>query len=297
MATSSEPKLYLLMGFDAVYDRPLVEFIDSLPATVPVCAFCRAVPSEHYKLACKHVFCGACFEDIVRSLLCPVGCKSMPTDKAVPKQTTNFETVSLLLVFCWNKRRGCPYTGDLAYLRRHFLGCDFYEVTCSLCFQTMPRPKLAAHFGAVHCKRRRSARHGVATGDESGDPTRAELTHAQVSGLRTIEINLPGLNAAVKKAVKAAAPKMTEDLKQHSEALFFELSNGVRTDQGPPGGILRRGGDGPPGERHSGTCDRCVASAAGDPREGLHLGRGTLLEAPRRNRPRRQPRVPHRAGL
>ncbi|KAH9366360.1 hypothetical protein HPB48_006190 [Haemaphysalis longicornis] len=167
MATSFQPKRYLLRRFDAAFNSRHVE---CLPATVPVCSFCRALPSEHYTLSCEHVYCGACFEDVVKtrpfSLRCPIDDKSMRNRKGRTEENHRLDGVNRLLVFCWNRQRGCPYTGVLADMPGHFKRCAFNEVVCSLGSDVMLRLNLAAHFRAAHEKRGRSTRQHPATGDD-----------------------------------------------------------------------------------------------------------------------------------
>ncbi|XP_077525674.1 uncharacterized protein LOC144137611 [Haemaphysalis longicornis] len=233
MATSSQPKRYLLMGFNAIFERHHVEFVDNLPATVPVCSSCGAVPSEHYTLRCKHVFCAACFEDVVKtrpsSPRCPIDNKTTRILTATPRQTTSVEAVRRLLVFCWNRQRGCTYTVDLADMTVHFQKCPFYEVICPLCYKVMTRPKLADHFRAQHEGRIRMNEPAKNSSRTSTVPT------VKVDETDGASILFPvcggfvraDLEGDVRELVGEAASGAAEDIEQRNESLFLELLSGV----------------------------------------------------------------------
>ncbi|KAH9383935.1 hypothetical protein HPB48_025875 [Haemaphysalis longicornis] len=271
MAASLQRERYQLVGFGAVFRTRAVEFDGGLPATVPVCSLCRCVPSNHYTPSCKHVYCDACFADVVQtrtsSLRCPLDGKNLRPRKPLPEGRTQSEDLDCLVAFCWNKENGCPYAGPLDDMTCHFDSeCTFYEVPCSLCSDTVLRCELAVHVEAAH---RRSARraggrdlvdgNSVVSGEQvrptvpprgrrpadersstapaggtAVSPDKGGLDDDQTGHEDTQESDRAGAlemlcsKEQLQVLMEDVASRTAEDIKRHSEKLFFEVLGGIK---------------------------------------------------------------------
>ncbi|KAH6940703.1 hypothetical protein HPB50_005262 [Hyalomma asiaticum] len=152
MASTPKSNKYRLRGYSDVLDGRLIQFVDELPADLPVCSLCSVVPRDYHSLSCEHAYCGECFLGNVKKsstvLRCPVDRRVFRPRKAVPSATADFDALRGMAACCFNKDDGCSYIGTLEELQAHDRDC--YVVSCRLCSTEMLRSLLFDHVEAAH---------------------------------------------------------------------------------------------------------------------------------------------------
>ncbi|KAK8783939.1 hypothetical protein V5799_009695 [Amblyomma americanum] len=250
MAIATDSKKHLLKGFRDHLDGRFTQFLDELPSGVPACSLCSVVPSEHYTLSCKHVYCSPCFLDTVRrnatNLWCPLDGKNFRMRKAPSPTSTDVDLLSGLPVHCWNKDNGCTFTGELERMMTHYRDCTFYKVCCGLCSCTYIRSDLAHHVKTAHAKSTKARasnklkKHEVAAvysgktsvPDEQGvvagefvEPM--EEYGAKQPSPQALLVSDGHLQEIVRAVAFRTASEAAEDVAQWNEALFRSILGGI----------------------------------------------------------------------
>ena len=151
-------------GFDC-------QFIDSPPENLPVhCPICFLVLREPYQLeCCGHIFCQTCIEQVrVNNKPCPTCNRAeflMFADKRLRQSLYAYR------VRCTLEKEGCQWVGELRELEKHLnkspkpdqqlTGCDFVEISCNHCSESLHRHRINAHqseectlrpFSCIYCR-------------------------------------------------------------------------------------------------------------------------------------------------
>ena len=147
----------LLSGYDC-------EFIEKPPkpfqCECPVCLLILREP--HQATCCGYSFCHACIKRIKTTSLhkpqCPC-CKKVDfqsyLNKGLQRSLNEFK------VFCANQKKGCEWIGELGKMDAHFdlgspslsEGCQYVEVECIYCSESMQHLDIQAHM-KEHCRKR-----------------------------------------------------------------------------------------------------------------------------------------------
>ncbi len=113
-----------------------------------VCNICTGVMDQAVVTLCGHSFCEECLKtwlDRPETDSCP-GCRSYTSRFDLIPNLAVRNMIDALLVWCDNSERGCKIVMRLESLRKHLERCEFREVKCSACGETLPKNELANHY-------------------------------------------------------------------------------------------------------------------------------------------------------
>lgn len=130
------------------------EFVERPKELQPECPICLLILREPYQATCcGYTYCKSCIERVSsKRKPCPT-CNntnfSIFADKGLHKSLYGFK------VWCSNKKQGCNWSGELRDLTSHLNvdpphanrsnGCDYTQVDCTACKDTLLRRDLEAH--------------------------------------------------------------------------------------------------------------------------------------------------------
>ena len=139
------------------------EFVDPPPAVLQTnCPICLLVLREPYQVTCcGKSYCKACIERvIVRGQPCPCCLQDVAShfpNRGLQQPLYGFK------VYCTHAEKGCCWTGELRQLCGHLNadpvenkqleGCEFAEIRCMHCSESLQRSQLAAHQNSF-CQKR-----------------------------------------------------------------------------------------------------------------------------------------------
>ena len=127
-----------------------LEFVNPVPPELEIyCSICLDVLNEpHLTQCCGHHFCLSCLNK-VKKKPCPL-CKEQHLNAVLNKGLKR--TINGLKVYCMNKSRGCPWSGELKDLFRHMQpderegDCPYVLVKCiNECGEMIQRLSLEKH--------------------------------------------------------------------------------------------------------------------------------------------------------
>ncbi|KAH6922121.1 hypothetical protein HPB50_009538 [Hyalomma asiaticum] len=113
-----------------------------------LCSVCSVVPDVAFRLGCRHVFCTACMNDLMRNspaVVCPFD------DNEFANVNVNWDSasegyVSSCKTYCLNRAFGCPYVGRMSEMIEHYYReCDYHVVYCGCCAKPVARVNVLAH--------------------------------------------------------------------------------------------------------------------------------------------------------
>lgn len=110
------------------------------------CPICKNVFDEPWQASCGHRFCKKCLDGSFESeiLRCPFDGEEWVRAGFFRDKCCEREVLSLPC-FCRYKNRGCKWKGELRYLKTHETNCQYSDVKCQACGETMERTKLEEH--------------------------------------------------------------------------------------------------------------------------------------------------------
>ncbi|KAL3222603.1 hypothetical protein MRX96_028382 [Rhipicephalus microplus] len=138
---------YTCVGFSPKADWKRIDFVSSIPSH-RVCSVCSVVPDVTFSLGCRHVFCTACMNDLMRNstvAVCPFD------DKEFGNMDVGWDSASEGYVgsrksYCLNRAFGCPYVGHMLEMIEHYYReCDYHVVYCGCCAKPVARVNVVAH--------------------------------------------------------------------------------------------------------------------------------------------------------
>lgn len=113
--------------------RNVIEFIKGDVEERYKCIQCRHVLRDPVQSSCGHRFCFLCVEGIFQKdpseHKCPDDGEALSRNEVFMDKCAKRELLSLEC-FCYNKSRGCQWTGQLANLQDHDSECPFSEIKC-----------------------------------------------------------------------------------------------------------------------------------------------------------------------
>eukprot|EP00794_Sanderia_malayensis_P017307 gene17307-19040_t len=197
------------MGF--TIDR----FVSSVDQNL-VCNICTGVMEQAVVTLCGHSFCEECLKtwlDRPDTDSCP-GCRSYTSRFDLIPNISVRSMIDSLLVWCDNSERGCKIVMRFESLRKHLEGCDYREVKCSACGDTMAKNELASHYkncSVIEAELKKTKK------DVCSDMLSVDSLQRQIVAL---EIDLTKTRTALKESEKYAATVLAEleKLKHEHEA-------------------------------------------------------------------------------
>ena len=239
---SLQPVKEFDVGFTCTFVAPPRE----LRTECPICLHILREP--HQATCCGTIFCRLCIERVrTYKKPCPT-CRERNfgvfPDRGLQNSLYSFK------VQCPSKNQGCDWEGELRHLDGHlntnsqgqqrFLGCEFVEKECSMCFNLFPRGILEMHemkkcpsrpYTCEYCSNYNSTFEDVVqkhwlecpyrsvpcTNECGVYPLRKDLQYhleheCDLRDTRSGEISLKEIQKLIETTIKAQLPSMTADM-------------------------------------------------------------------------------------
>lgn len=131
----------------------MVNFVDQ-PDERLTCPICKKVFKEPWQTSCGHRFCKNCLEPLLRSpsLRCPVDGDTISEKGSFRDKCCEREVLDLRCC-CLYADRNCDWKGEFRHLKTHVDSCQYGDVQCQACGETMERRQLEKH-GTNDCVNR-----------------------------------------------------------------------------------------------------------------------------------------------
>ncbi|KAL9953814.1 hypothetical protein ACROYT_G041280 [Oculina patagonica] len=129
----------------AVHTKSDVKFVDRLDERL-ACPICKNIFIEPWQTSCGHRFCRNCLDPLLRPtcLRCPLDGEIISQDGSFRDRCCEREVLDLKCS-CRYKKRSCDWNGELRYLKTHEDSCQFGDVQCLPCDQTVERRHVEQH--------------------------------------------------------------------------------------------------------------------------------------------------------
>ncbi|KAJ7361791.1 TNF receptor-associated factor 3 [Desmophyllum pertusum] len=122
-----------------------IKFVDGRDERLE-CPICRNVFNEPWQTSCGHRFCANCLEHLFgpESPRCPIDNELISREKSFRDKCCEREVLNLQC-FCRYKEKGCEWKGEFRHLKAHEESCQYGDVQCQACGETMERSHLKRH--------------------------------------------------------------------------------------------------------------------------------------------------------
>ncbi|XP_078351596.1 TNF receptor-associated factor 3-like isoform X1 [Oculina patagonica] len=129
----------------AVESTSQVNFVDRLDERLE-CPICKNVFIEPWQTSCGHRFRKSCLERLLSSgsPKCPIDGKPISRGESFRDKCCEREVLDLQC-FCRYKERSCDWKGVFRHLQEHEETCQYGDVQCPACGETMERKHLTRH--------------------------------------------------------------------------------------------------------------------------------------------------------
>lgn len=138
---------YTCVGFSPKADRKRIDFVTPMPSQ-RLCSVCSVIPDVAFSLGCRHVFCTACMNDLMRNspvAVCPFDDKEF-RNVSVSWDSASEGYVSSCKSYCLNRAFGCTYVGRMSEMIEHYYReCDYHVVYCGCCAKPVARVNVLVH--------------------------------------------------------------------------------------------------------------------------------------------------------
>ncbi|XP_068731492.1 TNF receptor-associated factor 3-like [Montipora capricornis] len=123
----------------------MVNFVNN-PDERLTCPICKTVFNEPWQTSCGHRFCKLCLESLFRrtKLRCPVDGNQISQEESFHDKCCEREILDLQCS-CQYKDRNCDWKGEFRNLKAHETCCQYGDVQCLACSETMERRRLKDH--------------------------------------------------------------------------------------------------------------------------------------------------------
>ncbi|XP_075560391.1 uncharacterized protein LOC142592699 [Dermacentor variabilis] len=138
---------YTCVGFSPKADRKRIDFLNPMP-NQRVCSVCSVIPDVAFSLGCRHVFCTACMNELMRNspvAVCPFDDKEF-RNVSVSWDSASEGYVGSRKSYCLNRAFGCTYVGRMSEMIEHYYReCDYHVVYCGCCAKPVARVNVLVH--------------------------------------------------------------------------------------------------------------------------------------------------------
>ncbi|XP_065295152.1 uncharacterized protein [Dermacentor albipictus] len=179
---------YTVFGFSEDLDWCTLHFLRPVD-DIRVCSACRVVARKSAFLACRHVLCEHCYEQLkARGHICVLEGELCPENE-VHWREFPLEKMMKSEVSCWNRENGCQASAVVSSITQHFRrDCAYHSTSCPKCAATVLRRNIIAHLDS-HCAKHVLTRRSV--------PQPSEGVAKEMKEIRT---SLQGLDSTFRNA-------------------------------------------------------------------------------------------------
>ncbi|XP_027055627.1 TNF receptor-associated factor 3-like [Pocillopora damicornis] len=134
----------MVVTIDAIVDTDM-KFVNRVDERLN-CPICKKVFDEPWQTSCGHRFCRHCLERLLgqEDPRCPKDGESISRQQSFRDKCCEREVLNLQC-FCRLNKKGCDWKGELRHLKTHEDSCQYGNVKCQACSETVERRQLAAH--------------------------------------------------------------------------------------------------------------------------------------------------------
>lgn len=121
------------------------KFVDGLDERLK-CPICKSIFDEPWQTSCGHRFCRNCLELLFGSEnpRCPVDNEPLSISQSFRDKCCEREVLDVHC-FCRFNEKGCDWKGEFRRLELHEGSCQYGDMKCQACCETMERRHLKAH--------------------------------------------------------------------------------------------------------------------------------------------------------